>query len=80
MKTAPDTTHRNSKKLENLDELLKYVKEKRDQGFWGEVWVKFRNGVPYLIEEIRSISVPNFLWTTPNQSVLGKCGGLINCA
>ena len=52
MKTASGTHHN---EVESLDELLDYVKEKQDQSFWGEIWVKFRNGVPYLIKEIRQI-------------------------
>ena len=54
METASGSRHN---KVESLDELLDYVRKKRDQGFWGEVWVKFRNGVPYLIKEIRQIKL-----------------------
>ena len=57
METAPGTTHHSNRKLEDLDEFFEYVKGKRDQGFWGEVWVKFRGGVPYLVKEIRQIKL-----------------------
>jgi len=48
-------THHNE--IEGLDELLDYVREKYDQGFWGEICVKFKNGVPYLIREMRQIKI-----------------------
>lgn len=54
MKRSSDT-HRNN--VETSDELLEYVKRKRAEGFWGEVLVKFKDGVPYLIKEIKQIKL-----------------------
>lgn len=41
----------------SLHEIFEYVKTKQTQGFWGEVLVKFRDGVPYLIKEISQIKL-----------------------
>ena len=55
MKAVSGSTHQN--RPEDIKGFLHYFEEKREQKFWGEVLVKFRNGVPYLIKEIRQIKL-----------------------
>jgi len=41
----------------NLAELLDYLKRKHQERFWGIIHVKFKDGVPFLIEEIKQIKL-----------------------
>ncbi len=52
-----EKTSGNSTRSESQRELLNYIKKKKEQNFWGEVLVKFRNGAPYLIKEIKQIKL-----------------------
>ncbi len=54
MRHSPDD---NLNDIESLEELFEYIRRKKAQGFWGELLVKFKNGVPYLIEEVRQIKL-----------------------
>ena len=43
--------------ISNLKQLLDYFQQELPEGFWGNVIVKFKDGVPYLVEEQRQIKL-----------------------
>lgn len=53
----PEKSLSNSRGSESLREFFDYINKKKEQDFWGEVLVKFRNGVPYLIREVKQIKL-----------------------
>ena len=51
LKSKPDGN------ISNLKQLLDYFQQELPEGFWGNVIVKFKDGVPYLVEEQRQIKL-----------------------
>lgn len=43
--------------INNIKQLLQYLQQELPEGFWGNVIVKFKDGVPYLVEEQRQIKL-----------------------
>ena len=43
--------------ISNVKQLLHYFQQELPEGFWGNVIVKFKDGVPYLVEEQRQIKL-----------------------
>ena len=43
--------------INNIKQLLHYFQQELPAGFWGNVIVKFKDGVPYLVEEQRQIKL-----------------------
>ena len=43
--------------INNIKQLLQYFQHELPEGFWGNVIVKFKDGVPYLVEEQRQIKL-----------------------
>ena len=43
----------------HLKHLLDYFRHELPEDFWGNVVVKFKNGVPYMVEEQRQIKLDN---------------------